>query len=120
MRGDRGAGTVWVVAFMALIWAVGVAAMVVGAARVARHRADAAADLAALAAAARAVEGTEVACRVAAKAVAGSGGYLSGCSVRHGIADVRVTVPLRVPYEASGLEVVSRARAGPVGPEGVP
>ncbi|XVQ10856.1 Rv3654c family TadE-like protein [Spirillospora sp. CA-255316] len=117
---DRGAGVVWVMACMALVWVVGVAAMTVGAARVTRHRADAAADLAALGAAARALEGREVACRAAATVVRKSGGRLSACSVHDRIADVSVVMVLRVPFEISGLHVVSRARAGPVARESVP
>ncbi|MFC5749174.1 Rv3654c family TadE-like protein [Actinomadura rugatobispora] len=115
---DRGAGVVWVVACMALVWVVGVAAMTVGAARVTRHRADAAADLAALGAAARAPEGTEVACKAAAEAVRKSGGRLSACSVRDRVAEVSVAMVLRGPVR--GLDVVSRARAGPVERESVP
>ncbi|MFB4316307.1 Rv3654c family TadE-like protein [Actinomadura sp. 21ATH] len=111
---DRGAGVVWVVAFMGVVWGVGVAALGVGAARAARHRADSVADLAALGGAGRAIEGRVVACRVAAEVAEGGGARLSRCSVRDGTVDVSVTARFR------GMEVVSRARAGPVGSEGVP
>ncbi|MEW2356513.1 Rv3654c family TadE-like protein [Spirillospora sp. NPDC029432] len=99
---------------MGVVWAVGLAALGVGAARGARHRADSAADLAALGGAGRAVEGREVACRVAAEVAEGGGARLSRCSVRGAVVEVSVTARFR------GMEVVSRARAGPVGSEGVP
>ncbi|GAA2442260.1 hypothetical protein GCM10010191_68230 [Actinomadura vinacea] len=104
---------------MALLWVAAVAAMTLGSARVTRHRADAAADLAALGAAARAVEGREMACRAAAGVVRNSGGRLAACSLHGRIAEVSVEMVLRVPFETDGLKVVSRARAGPVEQEGV-
>ncbi|MFF5261977.1 Rv3654c family TadE-like protein [Actinomadura viridis] len=113
--GDRGSGVVWVVAFMALVWLVGVVAMSVGAIRAARHRADAAADLAALGAAARVPQGAEVACRVAREIVAGAGGRLAGCRLRGEIVEVSVVLALNAPFEAGEIEIVSRARAGPAG-----
>ena len=112
---DRGSGTVWVVAFMALLWFVGVLAVTVGSVRAARHRADSAADLAALGAAARVADGGGAACRVAAAAAARSGTRLSGCVVRGRIVDVSVELGLRVPFGVGGLRVTSKARAGPAG-----
>ncbi|GAA3961392.1 hypothetical protein GCM10023085_49780 [Actinomadura viridis] len=105
----------WVVAFMALVWLVGGVAMSVGAVRAARHRADAAADLAALGAAARVSQGAEAACRVAAEIVAESGGRLAGCRLRGEIVEVSVALALEAPLEAGEFEIVSRARAGPAG-----
>ncbi|MBO2455520.1 hypothetical protein J4573_51180 [Actinomadura barringtoniae] len=107
-------------AVMGVVWFGAVVAMMVGGVRAARHRADAAADLAALAAAARVAEGTGVACRAATSIAADSGGRLSACRVRGRIVDVSVFVMIRVPIAAGDLRVSSRARAGPVGDEGVP
>lgn len=118
-RGDRGAGTVWVLAFMGLVWTVGAAFMVAGGVRAARHRAYGAADLAALAAAAQAVEGPVPACRRAAQVAEGWGVRLSGCAVRGMAAEVEVTARIRLPGPFGPLRFVSRARAGPQSPEGV-
>ncbi|WP_346041442.1 Rv3654c family TadE-like protein [Actinomadura chokoriensis] len=117
---DRGSGTIWVVAFAAVVWVAGVAAIAVGGVRAARHRGDAAADMAALAAAAYVAEGDEAACRRAADIAVESGARLSGCRVSGDTAAVSVTVPLKVPMGIGNLRVVSRARAGPVGRDGVP
>ncbi|KAB2351137.1 helicase [Actinomadura rudentiformis] len=104
---------------MAVVWVVAVTAMTVGSVRVARHRADAAADLAALAGAARVAEGSGAACRAADAVAAKSGARLSGCRVRGRVVEISVTVVLRVPIGTDVLRVSSRARAGPVGPEDV-
>ncbi|WP_347256651.1 Rv3654c family TadE-like protein [Actinomadura sp. RB99] len=116
---DRGAGTVWVVAFMVVIWVGGVAAVGVGGVRAARHRGDTAADLAALAGAARAADGAADACGRAREVAARSGARLARCRVRGEVVDVEVTVALRVPLGGGAVRVRSRARAGPVGSEGV-
>ncbi|WP_083983405.1 Rv3654c family TadE-like protein [Actinomadura hibisca] len=118
-RRERGAGTVWVVAFVALVWLVGIAAVAVGGIRVTRQRAEVAADLAALAGAARLAEGEGAACRRAGRVVAASRGRLSGCRVRGRVVEVEVTMVVRGPGAVGMVPVVSRARAGPVGPEGV-
>ncbi len=121
MRGtDRGSGTIWVLAFAAVVWVSGVAAIAVGGVRAARHRGDAAADMAALVAAAHVAHGDEAACRRAAAIAVESGARLSGCRVSGDTAAVSVTVPLKVPMGIGNLRVVSRARAGPVGRDGVP
>ncbi|MFD0684103.1 Rv3654c family TadE-like protein [Actinomadura fibrosa] len=117
---DRGAGTIWVLAFMALIWMSGVAAMTVGGVRAARHRADAAADLAALAGAARVPEGAQSACGRARHIADESGARLARCAVSGNVVDVAVTVAFRVPLGVGAVRVVSRARAGPAGQDGVP
>ncbi|RMI47781.1 hypothetical protein EBO15_00265 [Actinomadura harenae] len=117
---DRGAGTVWVLAFMGVIWVVGVAAMVVGGVRVARHRVEAAADLGALAGARRVSEGEEVVCRVVREVAADSGGRVASCLVRGRIVEVSADAVVRLPFGMRGVRVVARARAGPVGWDGVP
>ncbi|MFF9350233.1 Rv3654c family TadE-like protein [Streptomyces sp. NPDC014734] len=74
---------------------------------VARHRAGGAADLAALAAADRALSGPEQACGTAEKVAAAQGAVVVRCVVRGEIADVTARVSLG-PYEPT-----VRARAGP-------
>ncbi|WP_267900878.1 Rv3654c family TadE-like protein [Actinomadura craniellae] len=116
-RSERGSGTVWMLAFMAVVWVVAVAVMTVGGVRAGRHRAAVAADLAALAAAGRFAQGPVVACRAAAESAMGSGGRLSGCVLRGAVAEVTVTVSLRgLAYIGSALRVTAHARAGPVSP----
>ena len=67
--GERGSATVWTLAVSGVLAVVGAAAVLTGAAVVARHRATAAADLVALAAAGRAVAGDAGPC-VAAERIA--------------------------------------------------
>ncbi|MFD0021811.1 Rv3654c family TadE-like protein [Streptomyces sp. NPDC058382] len=74
---------------------------------VARHRAGGAADLAALAAADRALEGAAVACRAAREVAGAQGAEVVRCAVQGEIADVAARVRLG-PYAP---EV--RSRAGP-------
>lgn len=81
-----------------------------GAAVVARHRAQAAADLAALAAAARLPGGPAVACRQAQVLAEAMGATLRGCDVDQ--LDVVVTVSARVGGRVAG-EAGAIARAGP-------
>lgn len=81
-----------------------------GAAVSARHRAQAAADLAALAAAQMLVTGPAAACRGAARIVADMGGAVRGCQVL-GL-DVVVTVGVRTGGPVAA-EAVASARAGP-------
>ena len=112
--GDRGSATVWVIALSAALAVVGAAVVLVGAATVARHRAGAAADLAALAAAGRAVRGEPGACGLAADVARANAATLVSCTVDvDAVVDLRVSIPLRLgrlgSWTASG-----RARAGPV------
>ncbi|SEG71454.1 helicase/secretion neighborhood TadE-like protein [Thermomonospora echinospora] len=106
-------------AFVALVWVFSVTVVSAGAVRVARHRAYGAADLAALAAASRAAEGSAVACRRAAVVAEGVGGRLSSCVVRGAVADVEVLVAVRLPAPVGRVRFVSRARAGPQALNGV-
>ncbi|MGY1914795.1 Rv3654c family TadE-like protein [Blastococcus sp. SYSU DS0973] len=116
MRNERGSATVWVLALSAVLALLATAAVLVGVAAVARHRAAGAADLAALAAAGRAVLGNPAACPAAAEVAATNGAELTGCRVgEHGVVEVAVAVPVRLGrlgvHTAHG-----RARAGPGAP----
>jgi secretion/DNA translocation related TadE-like protein len=85
----------------------------VGAAVLARHRAQAAADLAALAAAARLPAGPESACREAQALAAAMRATLRGCDIAH--LDVVVTVAVGTGLRIGG-EARAAARAGPIEP----
>ncbi|MFI5752484.1 Rv3654c family TadE-like protein [Streptomyces sp. NPDC051644] len=74
---------------------------------VVRHRAGGAADLAALAAADRALQGPEEACGAAGKVAAAQGAVVVRCAVRGEIADVTARVSFG-PYKPA-----VRSRAGP-------
>jgi len=94
---ERGSATVWVLGLSAVLGLVAAAAVLVGAATVARHRATSAADLTALAAAGRAVLGADDACAVAERVARANGAELTGCSVgADAVADVTVRVPVHV------------------------
>ncbi|WNV76219.1 Rv3654c family TadE-like protein [Geodermatophilus sp. DSM 44513] len=114
LAGERGSATVWVVALSGVLAAIGVAAVLVGTAVVGRHRAAAAADLAALAAAERAVRGDPGACTTAGEVAAANGARLTACTLGGGaVVEVAVEVPVRLGplgVPAAG----ARARAGPV------
>lgn len=112
---DRGSGTVWTLAFIAMVWLTATVVMTAGGVRAARHQAHTAADLAALAAAAHAAGGPGTACRWAAAIAAGSGGRLSGCAVRGRVVDVLVVVTVPGPKPLGPIRLVARARAGPAG-----
>jgi secretion/DNA translocation related TadE-like protein len=113
---ERGSGTVWVLALAMAVTVVGVAAVAVGAAVVARHRADAAADLAALAAASEAAAGRPAVCRAAERTAVVAGARLLRCAVTpDGIAVVRVAVRPAGSLGRFGAATAD-ARAGRVRP----
>jgi secretion/DNA translocation related TadE-like protein len=109
---DSGSATIWVAGFTALIGLTGAVGVAQGGALVARHRAEVAADLAALAGASRAAAGEADACLVATSIAERNGGRLVGCG-RSGD-DVEVAVSRRVDLGAIGIwTVMAHARAGP-------
>ncbi|SDO90845.1 helicase/secretion neighborhood TadE-like protein [Klenkia soli] len=113
-RGERGSATVWTVALAAVLALVGAATVLVGAAVVARHRAGAAADLAALAVAGRAVLGDPAACDTGRAVAQANGADLTSCTVGP---DAVVAVEVAVPVQLGPVGVTQaagRARAGPV------
>lgn len=104
----------WVALTVATLCAVCLVILAFGQAVAARHRAGGAADLAALAAADRALHGTGAACTAARRVAGAQGATLVRCSVRGEIADVTA----RVAFGPYAPEV--RSRAGPPGPLGSP
>ncbi|MFF0434754.1 Rv3654c family TadE-like protein [Streptomyces sp. NPDC004327] len=113
-RADRGSATVFTAFAACALCVVFGAVLALGQAVTARHRAGAAADLAALAAADRALWGEADACAAAGRVAAAQGAALTRCRVREDIADVGARVTLG-PWS---VEV--RSRAGPPGPRGLP
>ena len=114
--GEGGSATVWVLALSAVLALVGAATVLLGAAAVARHRATAAADLAALAGAGRAVVGDADACARAGEIAVANSARLTSCRVAP---DAVVTVTVEVPVRFGRLGVhtaTAQARAGPVEP----
>jgi secretion/DNA translocation related TadE-like protein len=102
-----------VLAIGLVLVAAGIAGAAVGAARVAHHRARVAADLAALAGAGWAVEGTAVACGRAAQLATANRARGTSCTV-DGL-DLQVTVEVAVtPLPGLSRHAVAVARAGPV------
>ena len=108
----RGAGTVLVLALAMVILVAASVIGLLGAAVAGLHRAQSAADLAALAAAADALRGPGAACAAASRIARGNGARLQGCALRGSVAEVTVAVRLTGPL-ARLPPVPARARAGP-------
>jgi secretion/DNA translocation related TadE-like protein len=113
IRKDGGAATIFVLATGLVIVLMGVAGAAVGAARIGRHRAQAAADLGALAGAARAIEGTAAACERAGRFVVVNGGRATSCEVT-GLEIVVRTEVIVTPLPGVTRHATAAARAGPV------
>ncbi len=106
--GDRGAGTVLVVGLVALALVLLTAVLALVRVTEARGRAQAAADLGALAAAATLQAGDGAPCVLAGRTVAANGARMVGCDVEPPEVRVRAEVPV------GGLTAAAAARAGPV------
>jgi secretion/DNA translocation related TadE-like protein len=104
---DRGSATVVVAMTATAMCALFALVLALGQVVVARHRAGAAADLAALAAADQVVSGQSDACRRAVAVAAAQGADVVRCAVDGEIADVTAVVRLG-PYAPA-----VRSRAGP-------
>ncbi|BCB81094.1 hypothetical protein GCM10022251_66930 [Phytohabitans flavus] len=112
-QADRGAATIMVLAVGLVLLALSAAGAAVGAARVARHEARAAADLGALAGAMRILEGPDTACARAGELVSRNGGRLAACTV-DGL-DLIVAVEVDVtPLVGLTRTARAAARAGPI------
>ncbi len=107
---DRGVATVWTASIVAALVCAAAFVFWIGAAVTARHRAEAAADLAALAAASHATEGPGAACERAREVAVRMSVTLLTCRWERGDALVEVR------SEPAGTgRAEARARAGPVG-----
>lgn len=109
---DRGVATVWAATAVAVLIGVLVAMLDLASAVTARHRAEAAADLAALAAATQAVRGSAPACAAARDAAGGTGARMVLCRLQGFDALVEVEVGVRLSMLGT-VTVHGRARAGP-------
>lgn len=99
-------------AMTAVLLAVTVGGLCVGAAVIARHRAQAAADLASLAAAGRLVDGADAACAHASAVASAMNSVVTQCVVDQ--LDVTVTVDVPVAFGRIGIGTArAAARAGP-------
>lgn len=114
---DRGTATVWAAGAIAVLMVVTVFGLHLGAAMVARHHAEAAADLAALAGAGSVVAGERHACEQARRVTDRMRTRLMSCSVRGWDVLVRAVARPGGPMGSLG-DAVGRARAGPLVPEG--
>ncbi|NES26295.1 helicase [Micromonospora terminaliae] len=109
---DRGGATVCLLAVGLVLVLVGLLGAGLGAARCARHQARNAADFAALAGAARALEGAEAACGRAADLATANGGRLTACRL-DGL-DIVVTTEVAVtPLPGLARAAAATSRAGP-------
>ncbi|WP_436524612.1 Rv3654c family TadE-like protein [Actinoplanes sp. HUAS TT8] len=113
---DRGAATIFVVAVGLFLVGAGVAGAMVVSARVARHAARNAADFAALAGAARAIEGAGPACAAARRYAEANGARLASCEVSGLEVTVRTEVVVRMELlvHPTAMVATAAARAGPV------
>lgn len=113
VRDESGTATVLAAVLIAALVGLTVSGILAGGVVIARHRAQAAADLAALAGASRLPAGPDAACRTADAVGAAMGASLGGCAVDH--LDVVVTCTVHLGYRPDGT-VRALARAGPVRP----
>lgn len=111
-RDDGGMATVLACLCVMALIAFTLLAAQVGAATVARERAQTAADLGALAGAAAVLSGAHAACDAAARVVSANGGTIGSCVLRG--ADVQVVATLDVAIGPLARRAEARARAGPV------
>jgi secretion/DNA translocation related TadE-like protein len=119
-RTEVGSASLWVLTCCALLIVVATAGTVRAVAILARHRAEAAADLAALAAAGR--FGTaEAPCDWASRTATANGARLRTCRVRvdaggrSGVVDVAVAITVDLPVVGSRT-VIASARGGRLPP----
>lgn len=111
-RGETGIAGVLVLAMTGVLVLAGAVAVALAGAAVARQRAAGAADLAALAAASRALSGPGEACAAATTVARGFDARLERCRLVGLVAEVEAAVRPAGPLGRLG-EARSRARAGP-------
>ncbi|WSZ41576.1 flp pilus-assembly TadE/G-like family protein [Streptomyces sp. NBC_00868] len=129
MSRDRGSATVWAALVATVLGAVFGGVLLLGQAVVARHRAAAAADLAALAAAATWAHGPETACATARRVARAQGASLGACTLRGEVAEVTArpatgpfapTITARAGPPAEAIGVGGRGGAADSGPSRKP
>lgn len=113
-RADRGSASVWSAGALAALLAVVVAVVHLGGVTIARHQAESAADLAALAGATRTVAGERAACARAGEITDRMRVRLDSCRVQDWDVLLEVSARPAGPLGRFGV-TTARARAGPVG-----
>ncbi|MBO4271342.1 Rv3654c family TadE-like protein [Microbispora triticiradicis] len=111
---ERGSATIWSITLMAVVWLAAMVVVQVGLARVARHRAQSAADLAALGAARWTLAVPGKACGRAQVIAVANHASLRSCALSEGVVEVAVSVRFEVPLLGTATAVAS-ATAGPAG-----
>jgi secretion/DNA translocation related TadE-like protein len=109
--GDRGSGALWVLAVSLIVVLSAALGAVRGIAALARHRAESAADLAALAGAVHAVSGADDVCGAARSIAARNAARLTTCSVDGSV--VTITVSCALTGGLGRWRAQASARAGP-------
>lgn len=112
MRDESGMATVLACFCAMALLAFTVLAVQVGAAAIARQRAETAADLGALAGASKVLSGSEVACAAATEVVTANGGAIESCALVG--ADIQIVVATAVELGPMTRRAEARARAGPI------
>ncbi|MGH3846196.1 MAG: Rv3654c family TadE-like protein [Pseudonocardiaceae bacterium] len=114
---DRGVATVWAAGAIAVLVSMAVFGLHLGAAMVARHHTESAADLAALAGASDVIADEQYACAQARRVTDRMRVQLASCHVS-GL-DLLVEAAVQPSGWLGGLGAATgRARAGPAAPEG--
>jgi secretion/DNA translocation related TadE-like protein len=112
-RTDRGSATILSLGVAAVLLGACAMGVLWAAISVSHHRADAAADLAALSAAQAQQSNPGTACTAAGRIADAQGGSLKYCHVEGDV--IAVTVAVRVPLGVFGTPVLTgKARAGPI------
>ncbi len=112
---DRGVATVYAcLASVVLLMLTGLAVHL-GAAVVVRQRAESGADLAALAGAAKALSGQDIACAAATRVAAANGCDVNSCSLAG--TEIAIVVTAGAGNGPLWPSATGRARAGPVDPD---
>jgi secretion/DNA translocation related TadE-like protein len=114
---DRGAGSILILSGVVVVLTSLLAVVALGHAYLARHRAAAAADLAALAGAGQVWSGPAAACSSADGVARANGAVLRSCWVDYGQVEVVTSVSVIGPAAVLG-DVTRRARAGPAASDG--
>ncbi|HEU0213939.1 MAG TPA: Rv3654c family TadE-like protein [Jiangellaceae bacterium] len=114
---DRGAGSILVLSGVMVVLTALLVAVALGGGYLARHRAAAAADLAALAGAGRLWAGPAAACSSANGVARVNGAVVRSCRVEGGQVEVVTSVDVTGPAAVLG-DVARRARAGPAATAG--
>ena len=117
---SRGSATIWLLVGCGLLLAGTVVALTLGAAVIARHRAESAADLAALSAATTLMQGGSHPCAASGAVAAASGARQVACTVAG--ASVVVVTEVRVdwPFPGATLDMPPARAQARAGAEDVP